>query len=164
MESAGEDTVEVLIESARGSRNVYEYDQASARLRLNRVLAGPVQFPADYGFITETRAADSRHLDALVIAHEPLIPGCFVTVRPIGVLEMHEGQSMDHKILTAAIGDPRLALLRDLADVSKHLLREIEVFFETDNASQRIPTAIRGWRRREQAWSLIRNSRAKWQP
>ena len=34
---------------------------------LDRVLHSPLHYPADYGFIPETRADDEDHLDVLVI-------------------------------------------------------------------------------------------------
>ncbi len=47
-------TVEVTVEIPRGSRNKYEFDHASGRWVLDRVLFSSVHYPADYGFIEHT--------------------------------------------------------------------------------------------------------------
>ena len=61
---------DVLIEIPRGSRNKYEVDHATGRIRLDRTLFTATQYPADYGFIEGTLGLDGDPLDALVI-----IPG-----------------------------------------------------------------------------------------
>jgi len=48
--------VEVIIETPRGSRNKYEMDSASGRIRLDRMLFTSTRYPADYGFIPGTPA------------------------------------------------------------------------------------------------------------
>ena len=41
---------DVLIEIPRGSRNKYEVDHESGRIRLDRTLFTSTQYPADYGY------------------------------------------------------------------------------------------------------------------
>ena len=48
-----------------GSRNKYEVDHATHRIRLDRTLFTATQYPADYGFIDDTLGLDSDPLDAL---------------------------------------------------------------------------------------------------
>ncbi len=45
---------DVLVEIPKGSRNKYEVDHASGRIRLDRTLFTSTQYPADYGFIENT--------------------------------------------------------------------------------------------------------------
>jgi len=137
--------VDALIEIPKGSRNKYEYDDASGRLRLDRVLYSPLHYPADYGFIPETLAEDEDHLDVLIVTHEPSFPGCIVPVRPVGVLDMHDEKGRDEKILAVPVGDPRFSEVTDLAHLAPHFLKEIEHFFQVYKTLEKKPTEIIGW-------------------
>ena len=57
---------DVLIEIPRGSRNKYEVDHKSGRIRLDRTLFTATQYPADYGFVEDTLGLDGDPLDAFV--------------------------------------------------------------------------------------------------
>ena len=70
---------DVLIEIPRGSRNKYEVDHESGRMRLDRTLFTSTQYPSDYGYIENTLGDDEDPLDALVMLHgDPLFPGVLV--------------------------------------------------------------------------------------
>ena len=43
--------VEALIEIPYGSRNKYEVDKATGRIRLDRVLYSAMSYPGEYGYI-----------------------------------------------------------------------------------------------------------------
>ncbi|MBO0843495.1 MAG: inorganic diphosphatase, partial [Nocardioides sp.] len=49
---------DVLIEVPKGSRNKYEVDHESGKLRLDRVLFTSMVYPADYGYIEDTLGGD----------------------------------------------------------------------------------------------------------
>jgi inorganic pyrophosphatase len=65
-----------LIEIPGGSRNKYEVDHKSGRIRLDRTLFTATQYPADYGFAEDTLGLDGDPLDAFVLVQEPTFPGC----------------------------------------------------------------------------------------
>jgi inorganic pyrophosphatase len=142
-ETAG--TVFAFVEIPRGSRNKYEYDDASGRIRLDRVLYSSVHYPTDYGFVPDTLAEDGDHLDILVLVEEPTFPGCLVEARPIGGLDMADEKGPDFKVLAVPVGDPRFAHVRTLADVGEHWLREIETFFATYKLLEPKQTEVLGW-------------------
>src|SRR3954453_6031487 len=77
--------IDVVIETPRGSRNKYEWDEKHGGMRLGRRAPGAVAFPADYGFVPGTSSVDDDPLDALVLLDEPTFPGICVRARPIGV-------------------------------------------------------------------------------
>src|SRR3954452_8299253 len=82
----GMEEFDVLIEIPKGSRNKYEVDHASGRIRLDRTLFTATQYPADYGYIENTLGEDGDPLDALVLVHgDPLFPGVLVLCRAIGM-------------------------------------------------------------------------------
>jgi inorganic pyrophosphatase len=149
-------TVDVLVEIAKGSRTKYELDEASGRLRLDRVLHSSVHYPTDYGFIPKTLAPDGDHLDVLLIVEEPAVPGRLQEARPVGILEMSDEKGRDQKVLAVPTGDPRFAQVHTLEDVPRHWLREIHTFFDTYKSleSGKEPE-VRGWRGAEAAWRAI---------
>lgn len=151
-----DETVEVLVEIPRGSRNKYEYDEETGVVRLDRVLYSSVHYPTDYGLIPHTRAPDGDHLDVLVVVEEPTFPGCRLLVRPIGVLEMRDEKGLDHKIIAVPVADPRFEGIRDLKDLQPHWLREVENFFATYKTLEALETEVAGWSGREDAWRVIR--------
>ena len=123
--------INVLIEIAGGSKNKYEFDKDINAFALDRVLFSSVQYPYDYGFVPNTLADDGDPLDGMVLMDEPTFPGCVITARPIGMLEMIDGGDRDEKILCVPDKDPRYVNVKTLDDVASHRLDEIAEFFKT---------------------------------
>ena len=123
------DVVEVFVEIPKGSRNKYEWDHATARFKLDRMLFSSVQYPGDYGFVPNTWAEDHDPLDALVILGEPTFPGCSIRARVVGIFHMTDDKGRDSKIITVPDSDPRWRHVTELDHVPKHLLDEIGHFF-----------------------------------
>jgi inorganic pyrophosphatase len=121
---------DVTIEIPKGTRNKYEMDLASGRIRLDRTLFTATQYPADYGFIEDSLGEDTDPLDALVLVREPTFPGCQIRCRAIGMFRMRDEKGPDPKVLCVPAGDPRLADLRDIADLEPFFKLEIQHFFE----------------------------------
>jgi inorganic pyrophosphatase len=122
---------DVLIEIPRGSRNKYEVDHESGRMRLDRTLFTSTLYPADYGYIEDTLGADGDPLDALVLLHgDPLFPGVLVKCRAIGMFRMTDEAGGDDKVLAVPSTDPRLEHLRDIHHVPEFDRLEIQHFFE----------------------------------
>ena len=122
---------DVLIEIPRGSRNKYEVDHRTGRMRLDRTLFTSTQYPADYGFIENTLGADGDPLDALVmLPGDPLFPGVLVRCRAIGMFRMTDEHGGDDKVLAVPAADPRLEHLRDIHHVPEFDRLEIQHFFE----------------------------------
>ena len=122
---------DVLIEIPRGSRNKYEVDHETGRMRLDRTLFTSTQYPADYGYIENTLGADGDPLDALVmLPGDPLFPGVLVRCRAIGMFRMTDEHGGDDKVLSVPAADPRLEHLRDIHHVPEFDRLEIQHFFE----------------------------------
>lgn len=120
---------DVLVEIPKGSRNKYEVDHETGRMRLDRFLFTSTMYPADYGYIEDTLGQDGDPLDALVLLPEPLFPGVVVEVRPIGIFHMVDDAGGDDKVLCVPV-DPRTAHIQDIGDVNEFTLKEIQHFFE----------------------------------
>jgi inorganic pyrophosphatase len=122
---------DVVVEIPKGSRNKYEVDHDSGRIRLDRTLFTSTQYPADYGFIEDTLGLDSDPLDALVLlTGEPTFPGCLIRCRAIGMYRMTDEAGGDDKVLCVPTTDPRLEHLRDINHLPSFDRLEIEHFFQ----------------------------------
>lgn len=121
---------DVTIEIPKGSRNKYEVDHHSGRIRLDRTLFTATQYPADYGFIDNTLGQDGDPLDALVLLAEATFPGCLIKARAIGMFRMTDEAGPDDKVLCVSANDPRQAHLQDIGDMNNFEKLEIQHFFE----------------------------------
>lgn len=125
---------DVSIEIPRGTRNKYEIDHKTGRIRLDRRLYTSMVYPTDYGYIEDTLGEDGDPLDAMVLLTDSVIPGCVVEARAIGVFKMVDEAGGDDKILCVLAGDHRFEAVRDIDDVEPFLLKEIGHFFDTYKA------------------------------
>ncbi|NJK40551.1 MAG: inorganic diphosphatase [Acaryochloridaceae cyanobacterium SU_2_1] len=147
--------VNVLIEIPAGSKNKYEFDKDMQAFALDRVLYASVHYPYDYGFIPNTLADDGDPLDGMVIMDQPTFPGCVITARPLGMLEMIDGGDRDEKVLCVPAADPRYAEVKSLADIAPHRLEEIAEFFRTYKNLEKKVTEILGWQGVDQVTPLV---------
>jgi inorganic pyrophosphatase len=146
------DSVDVLVEIPRGSRNKYEFDHTSNRIRLDRTLFTATAYPADYGFVPDTLAEDGDPIDAMVLVSEPTFPGCLVRSRPIGVFWMSDEHGPDAKLLCVPDLDARFDQIRDIAQVPERQLKEIGHFFDVyKDIEPGKSTDTRGWGGRSEA-------------
>jgi inorganic pyrophosphatase len=121
---------DVTIEIPKGSRNKYEVDHHTGRIRLDRTLFTATQYPADYGFIDHTLGEDGDPLDALVIVSEPTFPGCLIKARAVAMFRMTDEAGGDDKVLCVPADDPRQSHITDIGDINEYHLLEIKHFFE----------------------------------
>jgi inorganic pyrophosphatase len=140
--------VRVVIDTPSGSRNKYKFDPELGVFKLSRILPAGMSFPFDFGSIPGTRAEDGDALDVLVLTEAPLFVGCLVHVRLIGVIraiQTERRKSIRNDRLLAALETPvNAARFRDLSDVSRDTVREIEHFFCSYNEAQGRPFRISG--------------------
>ena len=119
-----------VIEISKGGKAKYELDKETGMLKLDRVLFTSTHYPANYGFIPRTYAADGDPLDVLVLCSEIIEPMTLVECKPIGVLKMIDNESADEKILAVPLYDPNYNCYHDIKDLPKHRFDEIQHFFE----------------------------------
>jgi inorganic pyrophosphatase len=125
--------VNALIEIPFGSNIKYELDKDSGAILVDRVMYSAMYYPANYGFVPNTLAADNDPADILVLCDYPLHPGSIIKCRLIGVLVMEDESGMDEKLLAVPISkiDPTYDDINDIEDLPKHTLDKIKNFFET---------------------------------
>lgn len=130
--------VNVVIETPKGSRNKYAYDEAFCCFRMKAVLPEGSVFPYDFGFIPSTVGEDGDPLDVLILLDAPLEMGCLVEARPLGVIEAEQeenGTTQRNDRLVAVANRARThAHVETLEDLRPGALDEIEAFFGHYNA------------------------------
>jgi inorganic pyrophosphatase len=127
------DEVNVVIEVAIGGEPIkYEMDKAAGTLFVDRFLYTPMRYPGNYGFIPHTLSEDGDPCDVLVANTRPLVPGCYIAVRPIGVMMMQDEGGGDEKIIAVPV--PKLTKryenVHNYTDLPKITLDQIQHFFE----------------------------------
>jgi inorganic pyrophosphatase len=148
--------IDVVVEIPQGSRNKYEMDHRTGRIRLDRMLFTSTRYPLDYGFVPDTLAEDGDPLDVLIMLDEPTFPGCYVLIRPVAVFWMRDEHGPDAKILSVPAHDPRADSITDLHDVPAHLTAEIAHFFDIyKEIEPGKSTDVRGWQDRAAAEQAI---------
>jgi len=120
-----------IIEINKGSKNKYEIDKKTGLIALDRVMHTSQDYPFDYGFVPQTLWEDGDALDVVVLTTYPLFPGVMLKVRPVALFNMVDSGESDAKVIAVPVEDPRFDHVKDLCDVNKHTVREIEHFFLT---------------------------------
>ncbi|MGY0399716.1 MAG: inorganic diphosphatase [Ostreibacterium sp.] len=123
----------VIIEIPTNAGTIkYEVSKGTQCLTVDRFLKTSLQYPANYGYIPETLCGDGDPLDVLVLTPEPLIAGCVIEARPVGMLNMTDEAGQDAKLLALPTEKacPMLANIQDIADVPELELARIKHFFE----------------------------------
>lgn len=145
------DQMTVIIEIPRGSNNKYEIDKKTGLIALDRVLYSAQTFPFDYGFVPQTLWDDNDALDVMVLATNPLPPGILVRVRPVALMNMIDTGEADDKIIAVPLDDPRWNEVKDLGDINKHTIKEIEHFYSTYKKLQNKEVQVTGFKGRAEA-------------
>jgi inorganic pyrophosphatase len=148
----------MIVEIPRNSSNKYEYDGKLGVFRLDRALYSPMHYPGDYGFIPRTLHEDNDPLDVLVLVKEQTFSGCMIDVRPLGVLQMRDRGEPDDKILAVPLHDPYYEEFFDIADIPRHVLKEVEYFFSTYKDLEGKRVQITGWGKSDVAMRVINES------
>lgn len=152
------DKLNVIVEIPLLSRVKYELDKDTGLIKYDRVLYSPMHYPANYGFVPQTLWDDGDPLDVLVLGAEPLVPGCLVEVRPIGVLDMIDGGEGDAKVLAVPTADPRWKNTKDISDLEPHFLDEIKHFFSVYKDLQKKKVEVGAWRNAGEAAKDVERS------
>jgi len=145
--SPGEkESINVIIEIARGSKNKYEIDKKTGLIALDRVSHTAQDFPFDYGFVPQTLWHDNDPVDVVVLSTYPFEPGILVRVRPVALMNMIDDGESDDKIIGVPIDDPRWVSVKNLGDINRHTLKEMEHFYGTYKKLQGKEVTVTGFK------------------
>ena len=151
--------VDALIEIPLGSKNKYEMDEVTGRIKLDRVLYASMIYPAEYGIVEHTLAPDGDPLDILVVCSEPTFPGCIVPARVLGYLEMLDNGKLDYKLISVVDCDPRYDDIHELSDLPSFILKEIANFFANYKVLQNVPVEVGQYYGKAEAVHIIAQCR-----
>mgnify|MGYP000183467199 FL=1 len=147
--------VDAIIEIPLRTKNKFEIDEKTNRIKLDRVLYSAMTYPAEYGYIENTLAKDGDPLDILVISSEPTFPGCIVPARVIGYLSVVDNGYEDYKLISVVAVDPRYNDVNTLSDLSQFTLDEIKNFFQNYKELQNIEVKVYDYHDKQSALELI---------
>jgi inorganic pyrophosphatase len=127
------DDIYVVIEIPANHAPIkYEIEKDYDALMVDRFMATPMFYPANYGYIPQTLSEDGDALDVLVVTPYPVAPGSVIRARPIGILNMSDEAGKDAKLL--AVPHDKLTVLyknvKEPSDLPELLIKQIQHFFE----------------------------------
>src|SRR5271170_7832775 len=126
-------TIQVIIETPKGSRNKYAFDPKQKIFQLMKVLPAGMAFPYDFGFVPSTLAEDGDATDVLVLMDEPAFPGCLLKCRIVGIIEGKQGDKKkairNDRIVAIEQDNHSFADIRHVKDLGKEFVDELEQFF-----------------------------------
>jgi len=132
--------VNIIIDTPKGSRNKFKYDEKTQCFRLSRILPAGASFPYDFGSIPMTCAEDGDALDVLVISEVPSFPGCLITGKLIGTISGEQTEKektiRNDRLLAVPVTPVNPALFVHIDDLPDAWLKEIEHFFVSYNQAE----------------------------
>lgn len=147
-----------VIEIPKGSKVKYELDKKTGLIKVDRILYSSVVYPHNYGFIPRTLCDDNDPLDVLVLMQEPVCPGCFLRIKPIGLMPMIDQGEADDKIIAVCADDPEYKFYTDIKELPPHRLAEIRRFFEDYKKNENKEVAVNDFLPSNVAFEAIQHS------
>ncbi|XP_020273481.1 soluble inorganic pyrophosphatase 4-like isoform X2 [Asparagus officinalis] len=147
-----------VVEIGRGSKVKYELDKKTGLIKVDRVLYSSVVYPHNYGFIPRTLCEDSDPMDVLVLMQEPILPGCFLRAKAIGLMPMIDQGEKDDKIIAVCADDPEYRHFTDIKELPPHRLAEIRRFFEDYKKNENKEVAVNDFLPAASAYEAIQHS------
>jgi inorganic pyrophosphatase len=130
---SGDKLLQVIIETPKGCRNKYSFDEQQKIFVLKAALPAGMVFPYDFGFLPRTLADDGDPIDVLVLMDEPAFPGCALMARLIGVIEgeqtAKQQTTRNDRLVAVAETAHMYANIKSIKDLPQKSLHEIEEFF-----------------------------------
>ncbi|HEX6738119.1 MAG TPA: inorganic diphosphatase [Vicinamibacteria bacterium] len=157
-------SLNVMVESPRGSSLKLKYDLDQGLMTLSRPLPAGLVYPCDWGFISSTRAADGDPLDAWIAWEQSSYPGMVVPCRLLGMLKVeqknleHGGRERNDRLAVLPMKAPRLEHLRSVFDLAERLRAEIEQFFLHAVAFEGKELKLLGWEGPAEAEAVVREA------
>ncbi len=153
--------INVVIEIPQGSQVKYELDKDSGAMVVDRFLFTPMAYPAAYGFIPGTLAADGDPADALVLAPAAIVPGAVIRCRPIGMLQMEDESGQDEKIICVPHDKIHTAYktvhsVDDLPEITRQAIEHFFTRYKDLEPGKWVK--VTGWAPKDAAMDVIKQS------
>lgn len=153
-------SLNVIVETPRGSTAKFKYDDRDHLIRLSRPLPSGLRYPYDWGCVASTRAADGDALDAMVLWDGTSYPGVIIAARCIGVLRVEQknlqtgARERNDRVLTV----PVKAHHFDRGTLTPRLRAELEQFFMAAVAFEGKDVRLLGWGDADEADAIVREA------
>ena len=153
-------TVDVVVETPKGSKYKYKFDEEQNRFRVKKILPAGLAFPYDFGFIPGTKGDDGDPLDVMIIAEDSYLPGSVIECEIIGAIKARQSSDDETFRNDRIIGVPVMTKEKDeevaLEDFSKHKINELENFFIYYNKMEKKEFKPLGILNARETWQIIK--------
>ena len=131
-----EQYIDAIIDTPKGSRNKYKYDEKRKAFFLKKILPAGAAFPYNFGYIDNTISEDGDPIDIMILMEEPAFTGCIVPCRIIGAVKaiQTKGTSCrNDRLLGVVPASPMFGHYTDISQLPGKLIDEVEHFFISYN-------------------------------
>ena len=129
----GSTNINAIIETPKGSRNKYVFDENTHFFKLKKALPAGMVFPFDFGFIPSTIAEDGDPMDILVLTDAATYPGCLVECQLLGVIKVEQKTSgklvRNDRVIAVQLDSRLYSSVNHLDELPEGLVKEIVNFF-----------------------------------
>ena len=133
-------TIEVIVETPKGSQFKYKYDTEKERFEVHKALPVGLVFAYDFGFIPGTKGDDGDPLDVLIFSEFSFLQGSILQCNVIGSMKAEQTDGKEtirnDRIFVTPDIKGFYPVYESLKDIQKEKLKEIESFFIYYNALQ----------------------------
>ena len=127
----GKNRINTIIELNSMTINKYEIITESGQLKLDRVGFSSLAYPFAYGAIPCTWDEDGDPLDVEIVGvTEPLVNGCLVEARIIGIMKFDDGGEVDDKVIAVLADDKRMDHITSFEQLGAHWEKETTYYWE----------------------------------
>ena len=129
--------INVVIEIPAHSDPVkYEVDKDTGALFVDRFMSAAMFYPCAYGYIPSSLTEDGDPLVVLVHCPFPVVHGCVIRSKPIGILKMEDEAGLDAKLLAVPVAKllPSSEGVHEVSDMPELIINQIEHFFSASKA------------------------------
>lgn len=141
-------TCQAVIETPKGVRSKFDYDEGSGLFRLAGLLPEGMSFPLDFGFFPSTKAQDGDPLDVLVLHDEPIPTAALVAVRLIGVIEAEQTEQgntvRNDRLLAVTTCSHQYERVTEVGQLGKTFVDHLTKFWVNYNALKGKTFDVRG--------------------
>ncbi len=163
---AGKERIHVIIETPKGSRNKYCFDEETGFFKLKKILPTGLVFPMDFGFIPNTKGEDGDPLDVLIMMEKHTYPGCLLECKVIGIMEATQKEKgkktiRNDRIIAFPLDDLEHYKFKTLKDIDHDMLYEVSRFFKYYNKIESKVFKVVGFKGPDEAIKLIKKGLVK---
>ena len=153
-------TVDVIIETPKGSKYKYKFDPEKNRFKVKKLLPAGLAFPYDFGFIPNTKGDDGDPLDVMIFSEDSFLPGSILECRIIGAIKAKQSSDEETVRNDRIIVTPTLGVETNddmaLEDFSKQKIEELEDFFTYYNKMEGKEFKSLGILTPKETWKMIK--------